>query len=65
MFWCSIHFSVCCGIILASTFIPRGAFSFNPKAIGSIGPNNPSTSGVESDDSSEKEYKKSELTEAK
>lgn len=28
-----IQFSVCCGIILLATLIPRGAFSFNPKRI--------------------------------
>ncbi|KAF8994883.1 hypothetical protein BDQ17DRAFT_1366273 [Cyathus striatus] len=31
-----IHFSVCCAIILASTFIPKGSFSFNPKSLGRI-----------------------------
>lgn len=30
-----IQFSVCCGIILLATLIPRGALSFNPKRISS------------------------------
>jgi hypothetical protein len=29
-----IQFSVCCGIILLSCFIPRGSFALNPKTIG-------------------------------
>ena len=28
-----VHFTVSCAIILASTFVPKGAFSFNPKMI--------------------------------
>jgi hypothetical protein len=32
-----IHFSVACAVIFISTFIPKGAFAFNPKALGSIG----------------------------
>lgn len=28
-----IHFSVCCGIILLATLIPRGAFAINPKRL--------------------------------
>src|SRR5436190_3349087 len=31
-----IHFSICCGVIFIATFIPRGAFSFNPDVIGDI-----------------------------
>lgn len=31
-----IQFSVCSGIIIASTFIPRGAFAINPKIIGDV-----------------------------
>jgi len=31
-----IQFSVCSGIIFASTFIPRGAFAVNPRIIGDI-----------------------------
>ncbi|KAF6750393.1 major facilitator superfamily domain-containing protein [Ephemerocybe angulata] len=31
-----VHFTVACTVILASTFIPKGAFSFNPKSLGSI-----------------------------
>jgi hypothetical protein len=31
-----IQFSVGCGIILLSTFIPRGAVAFNPKPIGDL-----------------------------
>jgi hypothetical protein len=31
-----IQFSVCSGIIIAATFIPRGAFSINPRIIGDI-----------------------------
>ncbi|KAJ2915556.1 hypothetical protein MD484_g4859, partial [Candolleomyces efflorescens] len=31
-----VHFTVSCFIILASTFVPRGAYSFNPKALGTI-----------------------------
>ncbi|RXW13057.1 hypothetical protein EST38_g12795 [Candolleomyces aberdarensis] len=40
-----VHFSVSCVIILASTFVPKGARSFNPKALGTI------TTGVASDQS--------------
>ncbi|KAJ2921500.1 hypothetical protein H1R20_g15594, partial [Candolleomyces eurysporus] len=40
-----VHFSICCVIILASTFVPKGAFSFNPKALGTI------TTGVTRDQS--------------
>ena len=32
----SIHFTVGCIIIFASTFIPIGAFAINPKMLGSI-----------------------------
>ena len=32
----SIQFSICSGIIMAATFIPRGASSINPKIIGDI-----------------------------
>ncbi|KAF9555664.1 MFS general substrate transporter [Agrocybe pediades] len=32
-----VQFSVGCAIILLSTLIPKGAFAFNPKAIGSVG----------------------------
>jgi hypothetical protein len=32
----SIQFTVCSAIILLSTFIPKGAFAFNPKTIGDI-----------------------------
>ncbi|KAH8929947.1 MFS general substrate transporter [Atractiella rhizophila] len=31
-----IQFSVCCGIILLATFIPKGAFAFNPKQIEGV-----------------------------
>lgn len=31
-----IQFSVCSAIIIAATFIPRGAFSINPRIIGDI-----------------------------
>lgn len=31
-----IQFSVCAAIIFASTFIPRGAFAFNPKQEGDL-----------------------------
>ncbi|KAF5334910.1 hypothetical protein D9611_010003 [Ephemerocybe angulata] len=31
-----VHFTVACTVILASTFIPKGAFAFNPKSLGSI-----------------------------
>lgn len=27
-----IQFSVCCGVILLATLIPKGAFAFNPKS---------------------------------
>ena len=32
----SIQFSVCAGIIFLSTFVPKGSFSFNPKAIEGV-----------------------------
>jgi len=32
----SIQFSVCSGIILLATFVPKGAFAFNPKAIEGV-----------------------------
>jgi MFS family permease len=31
-----VHFSVACAVIFLSTFIPKGAFAFNPKALGGI-----------------------------
>jgi len=31
-----IQFSVCSGIIFLSTFIPKGAFAFNPKTIEGV-----------------------------
>ncbi|KAJ2921518.1 hypothetical protein H1R20_g15572, partial [Candolleomyces eurysporus] len=31
-----VHFTVACALVLASTFVPKGAFSFNPKALGRI-----------------------------
>ncbi|KAH8929929.1 hypothetical protein BT69DRAFT_1275856 [Atractiella rhizophila] len=34
-----IQFSVCCGIILLSTFIPKGAFSLNPRQIEGVNNN--------------------------
>lgn len=35
-FPCSIQFSVCSGVILLATFVPKGAFSLNPKAIEGV-----------------------------
>ena len=32
----SIQFSICSGIILLATFIPKGAFALNPKAIEGV-----------------------------
>ena len=32
----SIQFSICSAIILLATFVPKGAFSFNPKAIDGV-----------------------------
>lgn len=32
----SIQFSVCSGIILLATFVPKGAFSLNPKTIEGV-----------------------------
>ena len=32
----SIQFSICSGIILLATFVPKGAFSLNPKAIEGV-----------------------------
>jgi len=32
----SIQFTVCSGIILLSTFVPKGSFSLNPKAIEGV-----------------------------
>jgi len=32
----SIQFSVCSGIIFLATFVPKGAFAFNPKAIEGV-----------------------------
>jgi hypothetical protein len=32
----SIQFSVCSGIILLATFVPKGSFAFNPKAIEGV-----------------------------
>lgn len=32
----SIQFSVCSAIILLATFVPKGAFAFNPKAIEGV-----------------------------
>ena len=36
MCFCSIQFSVCSVIILLATLVPKGAFSFNPKAIEGV-----------------------------
>jgi len=32
----SIQFSICSGIILLATLVPKGAISFNPKAIEGV-----------------------------
>ena len=32
----SIQFSICSGIIFFATFVPKGSFSLNPKAIEGI-----------------------------
>ena len=32
----SIQFSVCAGIILLATLVPKGAIAFNPKAIEGV-----------------------------
>lgn len=32
----SIQYSVCCVIILFASFIPKGSFSLNPKAIEGV-----------------------------
>ena len=32
----SIQFSICSAIILLATFVPKGAFAFNPKAIEGV-----------------------------
>jgi hypothetical protein len=42
-----VHFSVACGVIFLSTFIPKGAFAFNPKFIGSPVPSQAETSEAE------------------
>lgn len=31
-----VHFSVGCAIIIAASFVPKGAFSFNPKVLNSM-----------------------------
>ncbi|KAH8101190.1 major facilitator superfamily domain-containing protein [Cristinia sonorae] len=47
-----VQFSVACGIILISTFIPQGAFAINPKALGGIGaPTKPAAPESEDADS--------------
>ncbi|KAJ3514270.1 hypothetical protein NLJ89_g2469 [Agrocybe chaxingu] len=57
-----VHFSVACALIFSSTFIPRGAFAFNPKAIGNVGLSAPShahgASSEEQDSEDEKDLKK-------
>lgn len=32
----SIQFSICSGVILLATFVPKGAFSLNPKTIEGV-----------------------------
>jgi hypothetical protein len=57
------HFTVACGIIFLSTFIPKGAFAFNPKNIGgTIGSAQAPTSEGDSED--EKDSKRDKPTEA-
>lgn len=53
----SVHFSVACVIIFASTFIPKGAFAFNPKVIGTEPEARPSSESQRSD-GDESDFKK-------
>ncbi|KAF8154282.1 major facilitator superfamily domain-containing protein [Crassisporium funariophilum] len=56
-----VHFTIASAIIFASTFIPIGAWAFNPKALGGVGLNNANaqTSSEEDQDSDdEKDLKK-------
>jgi len=64
-----VHFSVACGIIIASTFIPKGAFALNPKALGHITPHNSTlratqehqTSSSDNHSEDEKNFKEGDL----
>lgn len=33
---CRVHFTVCSVIIFLATFVPKGSFAFNPKAIDGV-----------------------------
>lgn len=46
----SVHFSVACVLIFLSTFIPKGAFAFNPKSIGTVSSSRSSTASETSED---------------
>jgi len=56
----SVHFTVASAVILLSTLIPKGAFAFNPKALGSIGGREKSHPPSVEDSEDEKDFKKSE-----
>lgn len=64
-----IHFSVACAIIIVSTFIPKGAFALNPKALGHITPHNSTlratqqhqAASSDNDSEDEKNFKKGDL----
>lgn len=52
-----IQFSVCSGIILLATLVPKGAFAFNPKILGKALEGDIETSSTEgSDDMDEKKH---------
>ncbi|PPQ82284.1 hypothetical protein CVT25_008434 [Psilocybe cyanescens] len=55
-----VHFSVACGIILLSTFIPKGAFAINPKSLGPVG--TPESRNETSDSEDGEDFKKTNTT---
>ncbi|KDR78225.1 hypothetical protein GALMADRAFT_138347 [Galerina marginata CBS 339.88] len=54
------QFSIACGIIILSTFIPKGAFAFNPKSLGRIGNPESGPHPESSDSDDEKDLKKAQ-----
>jgi len=58
------HFTVACGVIFLSTFIPKGAFAFNPKAIGGTIGSARQAPTSEGDSEDEKDEKQGKPTEA-
>lgn len=54
---------MCCALIFASTFIPKGAFAFNPQALGSVGGTPETGSSHEDEENAGGKIKESSFTE--